>query len=140
MAEIHYLGSARAYTGPKRSTKPRATCAGAHQGPVIAFGRANFMAGIALMDDMLREAERLCMESEASAAKVELETSRRGDHPLVLYLLPFVQRPIAHPELAEGFAAAMGDYIGMLQQGLSPSAGDQYTHLELADILSQVKV
>lgn len=98
---------------------------------------AEFMAGVRLLDEMLRDAESLGQADEAVAATVWLEAELRGAEPLNLYLLPAIKRLIAQPHLAEGFAAALGDYIGMLQQGLAPSNGDQFTHLKFTDIVAQ---
>jgi hypothetical protein len=98
-------------------------------------GRAAFMAGVAFFDDLLRDAERRARSnSRAEQDSLCMEARLRDDGvPLVLYALPFVQKLQERPDLMPGFAAALGDYVGMLQQGMAPGNGDQYSHLTFED-------
>ena len=100
---------------------------------------ADFMSGVALLDEMLREAERLaCWGDDAALGNsVFIASDAREGQQLTLYLKPLVERLVARPELVEGFAAALGDYFGMLQQGMPTAIGDQYSCLTYDDIIGR---
>lgn len=95
---------------------------------------AAFMAGVALFDALLREAERRSRSDDlAEQNGANLRAAYRGGGPLTLYALPFVEQLLQRPDMARGFAGALGDYVGMLQEGLAPAAGDQYARLTFDD-------
>ena len=94
-----------------------------------------FMAGVALFDDVLREAERLAFaEEDAVAAGVLLRADDRLGAPLNLYVLPALERLAQRPDLLPGFAAALGDYVGSNSQGLAPGNGAQNEGLRFDDV------
>ena len=94
---------------------------------------ADFMAGVALFEELLRDAERRTMAGERESDAMSLDGQFRSGQPLTLYALPFLERALARPGSLRGFAGALGDYIGCLQQGLVPAPGDQYAHLTFED-------
>lgn len=97
-----------------------------------------FMAGVALMDKMLREADREAKaehQLEGVSGGFWIEAQIRKGVDLSLYLRPLVAELIARPELIDGFAAALGDYLGALHAGLVPADGDAYAHLSYDDIM-----
>ncbi|EWS53407.1 MULTISPECIES: hypothetical protein [unclassified Methylibium] len=98
----------------------------------------SFMAGVALMDEMLREAERQAaaeVAGEDVSGGFWIEADIRGGVDLNIYLRPLVAELISRPELIEGFSAALGDYLGTLCAGLVPANGDAYTNLSYDDIM-----
>lgn len=96
---------------------------------------AAFMAGVALFDDMLRDAERRALDDDQMAQdSMNIRAKHRDGGPLTLFALPYMERAIASPGLAAGFAAALGDYVGMLQQGLAPDNGPQFERLQFEDV------
>jgi hypothetical protein len=96
---------------------------------------AAFMAGVALFDDMLREADRRARaDDDAEYAGACIWACVRDGAPLSLYALPMLQRLLAQPESMPGFAAALGDYIGDLQVGMAPGTGAVYERLQFDDV------
>jgi hypothetical protein len=97
-------------------------------------GPAAFMAGVALFDDLLQEAERRCeSDDELTNSSTEIRAELRAGEPLTLYARPYLDRLRERPELVAGFAAALGDFVGVVQQGFAPGAGKQYGGLTFAD-------
>lgn len=97
-----------------------------------------FMAGVALMDKMLREADRQVkaeQQAEGAPAGFWIEAQIRQGADLSLYLRPLVAELIGRPKLIDGFSAALGDYLGALHAGLVPADGDAYAHLSYDDIM-----
>jgi hypothetical protein len=102
---------------------------------------SGFMAGVALFDELLREAERIGFSSDVAeansislAADGRLQSDGVTTHgPLNLFALPLLESLFRCPELARGFAGALGDYVGSVQQGVVPGRGDQYAHLSFED-------
>lgn len=107
------------------------------QSIAIAGNADDFMAGIALFDELLREAERRAFSDDRNNSMNLCGENRYGE-PLTLFALEFLETLIHRPELAKGFAGALGDCVGMLQAGLAPAAGDQYTELTFEDCVESV--
>ena len=96
----------------------------------------DFMAGVALFDSLLRAAEKRAFREDGPAPdSMNIEARYRGGQPLSHYALPFIESLRTRPDYAVGFAAALGDYVGLLQECMAPSPGDQYTHLSFQDIV-----
>lgn len=94
----------------------------------IAADPAGFMAGVALFDELLGQAQR-CAHCD-DAAGMPIEARYRDGAPLSLYALPFIDRLKAGDVgVAQGFAAALGDYLGDIAGGLTPYEGPCYEHL-----------
>jgi hypothetical protein len=93
---------------------------------------SDFMAGVALLDELLREAERLVRKDRSTA--IYLDAGGRDGQPLNVYARPFLERLIARPELLDGFAGALGDYLAQVQEGPAPASGDAFTHLTFEDV------
>lgn len=97
-----------------------------------------FMAGVALMDEMLREADqqgKAERRDEEEPRRFWIEAQYRAGTDLNFYLRPLVNELLSRPELVDGFAAALGDYLATLHAGLVPGDGDLYTHLSYDDIM-----
>lgn len=92
-----------------------------------------FVSGIALFDEMLRLMERAALD-EAAAGTYYLLGEVRESKPLVLHLLPLVEQLIGSPNLAPGFAAALGDYAGQIQDGTGPAHGAQFPDLRFDEV------
>lgn len=94
-----------------------------------------FMAGVALMDKMLREAER---QSEKKVQDFWIEAQYREGSDLTNYLRPLVAELLSRPELVDGFAAALGDFVGSERAGACPGDGWAYASLSYDDIMGFV--
>lgn len=110
----------------------------------IAGNATQFMLGVALFDEMLREA---CLRSDSwdevnnyspGHDSMKLNGQSRSGQRLTLYALPFIQRLIERPEITLGFAGALGDYVGTIAGGLCPDPGAQYERLTFEDCVRVV--
>lgn len=98
---------------------------------------SEFMAGVALMDEMLRAAESEAAGDPDDPEALQpfwLDARLRGGADLNFYLRALVVRLVEKPALIDGFAAALGDYIGSNNSGLAPQNGAVYEHLSYEDI------
>ena len=94
------------------------------------------MAGVALFDELLRDAKRRAFsDDELEQSSMNIDGALRCGQPLSDFALPFLAQVMRRPQLARGFAAALGDYVGMLQEGSCPADGEAYTLLKYEHVL-----
>lgn len=100
-----------------------------------------FMAGVALMDKMLREADRQVEAEHTTGGANErfwIEACLREGAGLSFYLRPLVAELMSRPELVDGFVAALGDYIASERAGVGTGDEWTYAHLSYDDIMVYV--
>jgi hypothetical protein len=64
-----------------------------------------------------------------------LEAEYRNGRALDLPLRPLLEKLVAAPQCMDGFAAALFDYLLMLQQALQPNTGALYADLTYEQVM-----
>ena len=94
-----------------------------------------FMGGIALFDEMLEQMSAIALQDVKYETNFWLEASLREGKPLVLHALPALSRLRDQPDAAvAGFAAALGDYLGLLIAGSCHTEGAMYKRIEFDNV------
>jgi hypothetical protein len=75
----------------------------------------NFMAGVALMDDMLDAGKQ---HGGADFTEAAINAEEREGEALNLFLRPYLRTLMSQPALLDGFAAALGEIVLCLQMGI----------------------
>lgn len=109
----------------------------------MADDRDNFMAGVALFDEAINEMRKAQTPAPGefwgtwqlhAYWRREIDEAPAVAPPLNVVLRPTVAKLLARPELLDGFAAALGDYIGEIQQGAAIDCDKDYEGLTYDDI------
>lgn len=96
----------------------------------------DFMSGVRLFDKALEEAERVFKREDVwFLASTRSDAGGRGVVPLNVFLRPVLTELTANPRFADGFAAALGDYLVTLNNGVVSGPGPQYDGFEYAEIV-----
>lgn len=102
-------------------------------GAAATVNPADFLAGVALFDRVLAAAGE-----NADAPDVWLRHDIREGRPLRVFLQPLIAELTARPELAAGFAAALGDLLVTLPVG-SPDLWPQHEGVPCSAFLGPLK-
>lgn len=96
---------------------------------------AAFMDGVALFDQMLATAER-CADQDrvATCNRYWIRAEYRKGVSLELALRPLIAHLIDRPASADGFSAALMDYLFCLHAGLVPANGAQHEGLTYEEV------
>lgn len=88
----------------------------------------DFMSGVRLFDKALEEAERVFKREDVwFLASTRSDAGGRGVVPLNVFLRPVLTELTANPRFADGFAAALGDYLVTLNNGVVSGPGRNTT-------------
>lgn len=98
--------------------------------PVEPEGHVSFIQGVRLFDDLFEGFS----DNVGDPACYLVREGEDADLAYKNVTAPFVRELVSKPALADGFAAALGDFLAMIGEGVIPNFQRRFEDLQLEDL------